>query len=155
MSVKLSDVFKQKNSKNDELWQAIINDRFIVVIWVSSHSFCKPKMNGLSLDTYVEVEMNLFYYINGDIWGKQISNNKLKDMGLDFLGPRMSHYHYLPIDMLFMAMNQLDSLGSEKPTVEVKVSAKVPEAKCKHCGRMNDIGIAECWNCLVRNPTER
>jgi len=146
MSVKLSDVFKQKHSKHNELWQAIINDRFIVIIWVSSIAFCKPKKSGLQLDAYTEVEMDFYHYTyNNNNCGKRISNEEAKDMGLDFLGTRKSHFHNLPIDMLFMAINQLDNI--KKPKVEVKVLTKVPEAKCNYCGRMNNIGVASCWHC--------
>jgi hypothetical protein len=26
------------------------------------------------------------------------------------------------------------------------------EAKCKHCGRLNDIGVPKCWSCEVAWP---
>lgn len=41
---------------------------------------------------------------------------------------------------------------SDEKVVVVSASSKVPEAPCKVCCRMNDIGISKCWNCETPRP---
>jgi hypothetical protein len=45
-----------------------------------------------------------------------------------------------------------DLLGEDrKPLGEVLAIRK--ETPCLNCGRKNDIGVAECWCCGIKNPT--
>jgi len=140
--MKLSDVFFKKNLDNNELWVTQINMKYIIAIWVSKGAICSPKVSDLPIDDYTHVEMDIFHHDGKSITlYNQIFSKDLKKLGVDLPPRGGSHFHNIPVEDLFKAMK---ALGLKQ--IEI-LSTKILEAKCKYCGRMNDIGVATCWHC--------
>jgi len=115
--------------------------------------FCIWPHNKKDLVTseHMDVEMRTAHDYTGDA----ISiNNWMDETGID--GTGLGGYSIATMNRKNV-IDIVEKIRQKKNGFTVKpltgfTICKKPEKPCPRCGRMNDIGVKECWHCVMPNP---
>ena len=141
--------FKKEDFKNVTIyWKA-----------VGSYELCVSVGLGASHPSDKDLDINAYSIVLVDICNSDRytivrgSDKVLDELMSNFClvkSKNSNHHTYcIPVSELERMHDAL--IG--RRTCKVYTPASLHEGPCKHCGKMNDLGVPSCWFCTTLDPT--
>lgn len=128
------DIFDNEQLLNSELEKRIIN-------YIDSYDYrasytytVRDILDALQRKEYREAL---------DLYDDMIHNGGGSAFIPEDCGPRLRAYR----QRVMGSSDDCDNESVDNAQASVSKQNKAQEAACSHCGRMNDVGISECWYC--------
>jgi len=135
-----------------QCWELLIGS-IKLHVYGGADADSEPK-TAMPLDSYLKLEVVIKYhyflhYINaGRCW--------CEDKGIYYINRDIDFDHGLfePVENIIRFIQILKGEVIDPQAAKIAMNiAKKQEKPCRHCGRINDIGVIECWHCMIQNPT--
>jgi len=137
------------------VWHKYFGEKYTIRIWGGPLAASKPKEKHC-IDKYTHVEIGLFSYKKdrNDHLGEYLYDETITKLGITWINNKYAESRSTnePVTNVEKIINILQQAIGDNPQDFTSITMIRNEKPCKHCGRPNDVGVAECWHCCVPNP---